>query len=64
MSDSTYVGKKYRVLEDDWWQDITIDMVLDVIDESDWFVVLDVPGIRHQKVPLTMLRVDFEEVTG
>lgn len=58
----SYLKKKYRVIENYWWRDITTEMVLEVISEGDWFVVLDVPGIREQKVPLTMLRVDFEEV--
>lgn len=58
----SYLKKKYRVVENDWWRDITTDMVLEVIGESDWYVILDVPGIREQRVPLTMLKVDFEEV--
>lgn len=58
----SYLKKKYRVVENDWWRDITTDMVLEVIGESDWYVILDVPGIREQQVPLTMLKVDFEEV--
>ena len=61
MSES-YLKRKYRVFENEWWRDITTDMVLEVVDEGEQYVVLDVPGVRLQKVYLTMLAEDFEQV--